>query len=306
MGTPSNKLPVKALPEQRNFFPILSPEQAQQKNEKFRELNNLLGEWKYENAWMALLKIGGILTDQNLLECSCERVPPDIWITNTLGKKVISDFVPGYSYNGRPVGVIRINSLYLDQNPAMYQVACYWLRELIRWSSWHESLMKPKHKMIKTGKRLQKAMEKFGLRTDSKGNAIEGTRIIDQTKFLFREILQKAGVECPEGFRCETPVLTTPKKTKQKTAKERLDSLQIKITHLLEEKQKLETEVQQITIDTYQEETLSDGMETQQSKEQTTTKKKAPQMEIDDAANELMLAETQRELKAVDDSAAGL
>ena len=131
-GTPSNKLPVKALPEQRVFFCALTPEQAQQKNEKFMAMKNLLGEWKYENTWKALLKIAEILTNQNLLEFACLTVPPDIWITNTLGKKVISDFVPGYSCNGRPVGVIRINSLYLDKNPAIHQVACYWLREIIR------------------------------------------------------------------------------------------------------------------------------------------------------------------------------
>ena len=309
-GTSNTKLPVKALPEQRVFFCALTPEQAQQKNEKFMAMKNLLGEWKYENAWMALLKIGGILTDQNLLECSCERVPPDIWITDTLGKKVISDFVPGYSYNGRPVGVIRINSLYLDQNPAIHQVACYWLRELIRWNSWHESLTKTKCKMIKTGKRLQKAMEKFGLRTDSKGNVWEGTRLIDQTKFLFREILLKAGVECPEDFRCETPILTPPKKAKQKTIKERLDSLQIKISQLIEEKQRLEIEAQQVTIDTYQGEepnVVKDVQQPTEPKDQPTPKKKKdPQIEIDDTANELMLAETQKELTAVDDSAAGL
>lgn len=318
MGTPSNKLPVivsadapvKALPEQRSFFLVLTSEQAQQKNEKFWTMDDLLGGWKYENTWKALRKIAGILTEQNLTGFSCATVPPDIWITNTLGKKIISDFVPGYSYNGRPIGVIRINSLYLDQNPAIHQVACYWLRELIRWSSWHESLTKTKRKMIKTGKRLQKAMEKFGLRTDSKGNVLEGTRLIDQTKFLFREILLKAGVECPEDFRCETPILATPKKAKTKTIKERLDSLQIKITQLLEEKQRLETEAQQVTIDTYQGEEPNDVKDVQQptgAKDQPTSKKKkGPQMEIDDTANELMLAETQKELTAVDDSTAGL
>ena len=313
-ATPNTKLspaaPTKALPEQKIFFTVLTPEQVQHKNEKFREMDKLLGGWKYESISNALREIANILTKQNLLECSCTMVPPDIWITNTLGKKVISDFVPGYSFNSRPVGIIRINSLYLDQNPDIHQVACYWLRELIRWYSWRESLLNPKHKVIKTGKRLQKAMEKFGLRTDSKGNVWEGTRLIDQTKFLFREILLQAGVECPEDFRCETPILTTPKKAKKKTIKERLDSLQIKITQLIEEKQRLEIEAQQVTIDTYQGKEPNDVKDVQQptgAKDQPTSKKKkGPQMEIDDTANELMLAETQKELTAVDDSTAGL
>jgi len=315
-ATPNTKLspaapaPAKVLPEQRIFFPSRTPEKAQEMNEKARKIDQLLGGWKYENTWKALKRIAGILTEQKLLECDCLTVPADIWITNTLGKKVISDFIPGYSYDGRPLGIIRINSLYLDQNPDIHQVACYWFRELIRWSSWHESLLNPRRKMIKTGKRLQKAMEKFGLRADSKGNVWEGTRLIDQTKFLFREILLKAGVECPEDFRCETPILATPKKAKTKTIKERLDSLQIKITQLLEEKQRLETEAQQVTIDTYQGENPNDVKDVQQptgAKNQPASKKKKDtQIKIDDAANGLMLAETQKELTAVDDSTAGL
>lgn len=297
-ATPNTKLspaaPTKALPEQRIFFPSRTPEKAQEMNEKARKIDQLLGGWKYENTWKALRRIAGILTEQKLLECDCLTVPADIWITNTLGKKVISDFVQGYSFDGRPLGVIRINSLYLDQNPPLYQVACYWLRELIRWASWHESLLNQMEKMIKTGKRLQKAMERFGLRTDTKGNTIEGTRLVDQNKFLFREILQKAGVECPEDFRCEIPVLAPLKKAKQKTIKEKIDSLQMKITQLIEEKQKLETEAQQITVDTIEYPT------------DNTCKKDTPQIAVDNAETELMLAETHKELKAVGDSSAGL
>lgn len=217
----------------KQYFFFQDKEEIEKKNQACTEMENLLGgAWKYAD-WMERAK-----SVRNVFMEHCfgsqKTVPPAITIEK-FSPKVVSNFVPGYTNTGFPSGTIKINSRYLDTNPEPYQALVYLMRELTRWKFWKKALDNKKTRFVRTGKKLQNALLELGLTVDSKGE-IEKAGTLSQGKFLYRNMLQKCKIECPETFEAKEKAEPCNKpRTSKNEMQKRLVQMEILIETLAKE-----------------------------------------------------------------------